>query len=162
MAHAEQDQASCTTHRRKSSNIKVMQSWYVVIFNAFSIPVLIVFLLLFYDVVPFYPELGAFILAGGAITVVGSFSLVAKYKEVNDRVGMQWHENHKLKKKDLRELVSKMYFVSAMAEIPSLAGLFYFLATRDLIASFILCIPAIVMAVLCKPMLPENVLKKLK
>jgi len=39
--------------------------------------------------------------------------------------------------------------------------LIYFLATRDLIASFILCIPAFVMAVVCRPMLPDPILAKL-
>lgn len=162
MAHVEQDQASCTTNKRRRVPINVTQSWYVTILNALSIPFLIIFLQLFVDVVPFYPEIGAFIMAGGAISMIACFPLVAKYKEINDRIGNHWNETRRLRKDDLRELVSKMYFVSGMAEIPSLAGLFYFLATRDLIASFILCIPAVVMAVLCKPMLPEQVLAKLR
>ena len=101
-------------------------------------------------------------MAIGAISVIACFSVIAKYKEVNERIGMSWAETRKLKKKDLRELVSRMYFVAGLAEIPSIAGLLYFLATRDLIASFILCIPAIVMAILCKPLLPDNVLAKLR
>lgn len=148
--------------RKKRGPVKVTQSWYLVVFNALCIPALIIFLQIFFDVVPFYPEIGAFIMAIGAISVIACFSVIAKYKEVNERIGMSWAETRKLKKKDLRELVSRMYFVAGLAEIPSIAGLLYFLATRDLIASFILCIPAIVMAILCKPLLPDNVLAKLR
>ena len=148
--------------RKKRGPVKVTQSWYLVVFNALCIPALIIFLQIFFDVVPFYPEIGAFIMAIGAISVIACFSVIAKYKEVNERIGMSWAETGKLKKKDLRELVSRMYFVAGLAEIPSIAGLLYFLATRDLIASFILCIPAIVMAILCKPLLPDNVLAKLR
>lgn len=163
MALVEQDQASSTTSRRRSkSSIKVIQSWYIAIFNAIFIPVSIILIQIFFDVVPFYPEMGAFILVAGAIAMVGSLPQFVKFKEINEQVGTTWIEIKKLNKKELRLLVSRMYIVTAMAAIPSVAGLLYFLATRDIIASFILCIPAIVMAALCKPMLPEKVLSKLK
>lgn len=162
MAHAEQRQESGRSVTKRKVSIKVLQNWYVVLFNAISIPTLIIVLQLFFDVVPFYPEIGAFIMAAGSIAILSCFPLVARYKAANEAVSLYWHETRKLNKKALHDLVKKMYFVSAMALMPSLAGLFYFLATRDLIASFILCIPAIVMAVLCKPMLPEQVLAKLK
>lgn len=163
MPHVEESEVvRPAAKRKKRGPVKVTQSWYLVVFNALCIPALIIFLQIFFDVVPFYPEIGAFIMAIGAISVIACFSVIAKYKEVNERIGMSWAETRKLKKKDLRELVSRMYFVAGLAEIPSIAGLLYFLATRDLIASFILCIPAIVMAILCKPLLPDNVLAKLR
>jgi len=139
-----------------------MQSWYIVVFNSLTIPVIIIALQIFFDVVPFYPEIGAFIMAAGAISIVSSFTSFVKYKAINEKIAVSWNETKKVNKKDLRELISKMYFIAAVAEIPSLAGLLYFLATRDLIASFILCIPAVVMAALCRPMLPDQVLAKLK
>ena len=163
MPHVEESEVVRPAAKRKQRGpVKVTQSWYLVVFNALCIPALIIFLQIFFDVVPFYPEIGAFIMAIGAISIVACFPFIAKYKEVNERVGISWSETRKLNKKELRELVSKMYLVAGLAEIPSLAGLLYFLATRDLIASFILCIPAIVMAILCKPLLPDKVLAKLR
>ncbi len=166
MRQVEQTQETRSTvkrHKRKrKSSIKVMQSWNFMLLNAASIPILIVILHIFFDVVPFYPEIGAFIIAAGAISMVASFSFVARYKVVNEKIAATWNQTKKVNKKDLRELISKMYFVAGMAEIPSLAGLFYFLATRDLIASFILCIPAMVMVIICRPMLPPPVLARLK
>ncbi len=150
-----------STVKRRSS-IKVMLSWKLMVLSAVLMPILIIILKIFFDVVPFYPEIGAFIIAAGAISMVTSFSFVVKYKAVNEKIAATWNESKKVKKKDLRELTSKMYLVAAMAEIPSLAGLLYFLATRDVIASFILCIPAVAVAVICRPMLPLPVLEKLK
>jgi hypothetical protein len=129
--------------------------------NSLFIPALIIALHLFFDVVPFYPEIGAFIMAAGAISIVSSFTSFVKYKAINVKIAVIWNETKKISKKDLRELISKMYFIAGVSEIPSLAGLLYFLATRDLIASFILCIPAVVMAAICRPLLPEQVLAKL-
>ena len=163
VAVVEQDQASSTTgRRRKKSSLKVIQSWYIAIFNAILIPVLIILMQIFFDVVPFYPEAGAFILVAGAISMVASLPQFVKFKEINEKVGATWIEIKKINKSELRLLVSRMYVVTAMAGIPSAAGLLYFLVTRDVIASFILCIPAMVMAVLCKPLLPQKVLNKLK
>lgn len=155
MPQMERTQTTSSPTKQRAP-IKVIQSWHIVVFNSLSIPTIIIILQIFFDVVPFYPEIGAFIMAAGAISIVSCFSFVAKYKAVNEQITVTWNETRKLNRNDLRELISKMYFVAGMAEIPSLAGLFYFLATRDLIASFILCMPAIVVAILCHPMLPEQ------
>jgi len=161
--HLEQSNAvHPVAKRKKRGSVKITLSWHLVVFNTILIPALIIFLQVFFDVVPFYPEIGPFIMVTGAIAIIVCFPFVGKYVEVNQRVGASWSETRKLNRKDLKELVSKMYVVASLAEIPSLAGLFYFLATRDIIASFILCIPAIVMAVLCKPLLPDKVLAKLR
>jgi len=147
---------------KRGSSIKVMQRWMIMLFSAILIPAIIIALQIFFDVVPFYPEIGAFIMAAGAISMVTFFGSFVKYKVINEKLATTWNEEKKVNRKDLRELTSKMLFVAIMAEIPSVAGLLYFLATRDLIASFILCIPAIVMAIICRPMLPDSVLSKLK
>jgi len=157
----EQTQSRRATTKRKVP-VKVMQSWYLVVCSALCVPSFIIFLQIFFDVVPFYPEAGAFIMVAGTISIINFFRFFVRYQEINQKIAHSWNETKKINKKDLRELVSKMIFVAGMTEISSLTGLLYFFATRDLIASFILCIPAIVVAILCRPMLPDAVLAKLK
>jgi len=126
--------------------------WYLVLAGTLVLPLLIMLSANVYDAMPWAPNMGAFIVAGGAMLIGVAFPHASQYRTLSIVVMKEYAHSRTLNAQNVKKLTRLMFIGAACAELPAVAGLMYFFMTRDPIGSLLLCAPAvIVMLVLYRP-----------
>jgi uncharacterized membrane protein len=114
--------------------------------------VLIVMFAAAFDGVPWSPGMGAFVIAAGAIAITASFPWANQYRNLTFEIVTELERYRRLETRKLQKLMQVLIIGAACAEIPSVFGLIHLFVTGELIASLLLCVPAIaLMLVVYKP-----------
>lgn len=119
--------------------------WYLMLACALAVPVFVILSARFYDAMPWSPNLGAFIIGGGAILIAAIFPFAGRYRAFSVTVMKEYAKSRQLSAESLKSLTYHMLISSACAELPAFAGLIYFFMTREIIGSLLLCTPAVMM-----------------
>ena len=119
--------------------------WYLVLACALAVPVFVILSARFYDAMPWSPNLGAFIIGGGAILIAAVFPFARQYRALSITVMKEYAQSRQLNAQSVKSLTYLMLIGAACAELPAFAGLIYFFMTREIIGSLLLCTPAIMM-----------------
>ncbi len=127
-------------------------AWYLLLIGALVLPALIFLSAHLYDAMPWAPNLGAFIIAGGALLIGVAFPAATQYRKLSIKVMNEYARSRQLHAPSVKKLTRLMFVGTICAELPAFAGLLYFFMTREAIGSLLLCVPAIiVMLVLYRP-----------
>ena len=127
-------------------------AWYLVLVGSLVLPFLIILSARVYDATPLSSNLGAFIIAGGAVLLAAAFPVASQYRKLSLTMMKEYAQSHKLNEQMVKKLTRLMVIGAACAQLPAFAGLAYFFATRETIGSLLLCSPAIIlMLVLYRP-----------
>ena len=127
-------------------------AWYLVFAGTLALPALIMLSSHLYDAMPWAPNMGAFIIAGGALLIGAAFPTANQYRKLSVEVMKQYAQSRTLNTQKVKKLTRLMFVGAACAELPAFAGLAYFFMTREPIGSLLLCAPGvIVMLVLYRP-----------
>lgn len=120
-------------------------AWYLVLSGTLVLPVVIMLSASVYDAIPWAPNLGAFVIAGGAILIGAAFPVASQYRTLSVTVMKEYAQSRTLNAQSIKKLTGLMFVGAACAELPAFAGLVYFFMTREAIGSLLLCAPAIIM-----------------
>ena len=125
--------------------LRMTFAWYLVLAGTLVAPVFVIFSARFYDAIPWSPNLGAFIMAGGAILIAAAFPFARQYRAHSIAVMKEYTQSRQLNAQNLKTMTRLMFLGTACAELPALAGLVYFFMTRATLGSLLLCTPAVLM-----------------
>jgi hypothetical protein len=120
-------------------------AWYLILAGTLVLPVLILMSANIYDAMPWASSTGAFIIAGGALLIVAAFPVASQYRTLSVEVMKQYAQSRTFDVIRVKKLTRLMFVGAACAELPSIAGLFYFFMTRETIGSLLLCAPGVIM-----------------
>lgn len=125
--------------------LRMSFAWYAVLAGTLVVPVFVILSARFYDAVPWSPNLGAFIMAGGAVLIATVFPFARQYRALSIAVMKEYTQSRQLNAEHVKSLTRLMFLGTACAELPALAGLVYFFMTRATLGSLLLCTPAVLM-----------------
>ena len=120
-------------------------AWYLVLAGTLVLPFLIMLSAYVYDAMPWASNMGAFIIAGGAVLIGAAFPVANQYRRLSVTMMKQYAQSRKLDEQIVKKLTRLMFVGAVCAELPAFAGLAYFFMTRETIGSLLLCSPAIIM-----------------
>ena len=120
-------------------------AWYLVLAGTLVLPGLIMLSAQVYDAMPWAPNMGAFIIAAGALLIGAAFPVASQYRKLSVTVMKEYAQSRTLNAQNVKKLTRLMFVGAACAELPALAGLAYFFMTREAIGSLLLCAPAVIM-----------------
>jgi len=120
-------------------------AWYLTLAGTLALPVMIMLSAQLYDAVPWAPNMGAFIIALGAVLIAAAFPIASQYRNLSVTVMKEYAVSRTLNVQSVKKLTRLMIFGAACAELPAFAGLAYFFMTRDPIGSMLLCAPGVIM-----------------
>lgn len=123
--------------------LRVKVVWFALLANTFIIPVMILIIAATYDVVAWKASIGAFIIAAGAISIGISFPFADRYRVTNNDMIKDYQRSRRCDPALSAKLMRLLLIGAVCAELPSVAGLIHFFATHEIIASLLLCAPAI-------------------
>lgn len=126
-----------------SAVVRVRIMWFALLLNTFVIPALIILIAATYDIVPWVANTGAFIIAGGAISICISFPFADRFRRTNAELNKEAERYRRFDPARGQKLMRLLFVGAICAELPSLAGMLHFFATGEIIASMLLCAPAI-------------------
>lgn len=132
-------------HDAQVELLRMSFAWYVVLAGTLVVPVFVILSARFYDAVPWSPNLGAFIMAGGAVLIATVFPFARQYRALSIAVMKEYMQSRQLNAQHVKSLTRLMFLGTACAELPALAGLVYFFMTRATLGSLLLCTPAVLM-----------------
>lgn len=123
--------------------MRVKIVWFAMLVNTFIIPALIVFVAATYDVVAWKASIGAFIIAAGAVSICASFPVADRFRATNNEIIKDYQRSRSVDPEQAAKMMRLLLIGAVLAELPSLAGLVHFFVTHEIIASLLLCAPAI-------------------
>jgi hypothetical protein len=126
-----------------SAVMRVRIMWVALLVNTFVIPGLILFIAATYDVVPWKASIGAFIIAAGAISICASFPFADQFRRINNDINQEVERYRRYDPAHGQKLMRLLFIGAICAELPSIAGMVHFFTTSEIIASLLLCAPAI-------------------
>ncbi len=126
-----------------SAVMRVRIMWGALLVNTFVIPGLILFIAATYDVVPWKASIGPFIIALGAISICLSFPFADRYRKANTDINQEVERYRRYNRAEGQKMMKLLFIGAICAEVPSIAGMLHFFATSEIIASMLLCAPAI-------------------
>lgn len=126
-----------------SAIMRVRIMWVALLVNTFVIPGLILFIAATYDVVPWKASIGAFIIAAGAISICVSFPFADQFRKINNEINQEVERYRRYDRAQGQKLMRLLFIGAICAELPSIAGMVHFFTTSEIIASLLLCAPAI-------------------
>jgi hypothetical protein len=136
--------------------MRVKIVWFAMLANTFIIPALIVFIAATYDVVAWKASIGAFIIAAGAVSICASFPVADRFRATNNEINKDYQRSRNANPEQTSKMMRLLLIGAVLAELPSIAGLVHFFATHEIIASLLLCAPAIgLMLVAYQPVEPR-------
>ncbi len=139
-----------------SAVMRVRIMWFALLANTVIIPALIIFAAATFDVVPWKQRIGAFIIAVGAISICVSFPFADKFRSINVELIKESERYRRFDPARGQKLMRLLFIGAICAELPSIAGMIHFFATGEIIASVLLCAPAIgLMLVAFHPVSPD-------
>ena len=119
--------------------------WCLMLAFTLVVPVFVILSARFYDAMPWSPNLGAFIIGGGAILIAAVIPFAGQYRALSITVMKEYAQSRRLNAQSVKSLTYLMLIAAACAELPAFAGLIYFFMTREIIGSLVLCTPAVMM-----------------
>lgn len=118
--------------------------WFVASLKSLFIPAAIFLIAATYDMVPWAPRSGAFVIAAGVMIIMVSFPFVNQYRSLFLELEKEYGRYGKTEPNRFSKLYRLLFIGALFAELPSVMGMLHFMMTYELISSLLLCVPAVI------------------